>query len=147
VTDLARPCPALFIHLRPEEFKNSEVRIQNAKVGPPRTGRPFCLIAAAPPSETALLDFIRAKISPEMIHQIAMNDHGHNAEIRELAILEQFAPNPVLGVVPYDLNEALELEQWTLAAPTPKVISSASSPASSLWERRLHPQRRPARRY
>ncbi len=74
---------------------------------------PVALIAAAGPSETALLDFVRARVSREMIREIAMNDYGNNAEVRVLAILEQLVPNPVLGVVPYDLKEALELEQWT----------------------------------
>jgi hypothetical protein len=74
---------------------------------------PSDLIAAAAPSEIALLDFVRARVSREMIREIAMNDYGNNAQIRELAILEQLAPNPVLGVVEYDLKEALELEQWS----------------------------------
>lgn len=48
-----------------------------------------------------------------MIHEIAMNDYGHNAEKRELAILEQLGATLVLGVLPYDLLEPLELEQWS----------------------------------
>jgi hypothetical protein len=74
---------------------------------------PPALLDIATPSEVALLDFVRARVSPSMIHEIAQNDYGHDAKKREIAILEQLGPTPVLGVLPYDLVEPLELEQWS----------------------------------
>jgi hypothetical protein len=75
---------------------------------------PTALMAAAPPSETALLDFARApsRVSREMIHEIALNDRGEDAEIHELAILKQLAPAPPLGLLPWHPVEVLELQRW-----------------------------------
>jgi hypothetical protein len=74
---------------------------------------PYALISAAPPSETALLDFARARVSREMIHEIALNDRGDDAEIHELAILKQLAPAPTLGLLPWHPLEVLELQRWS----------------------------------
>jgi hypothetical protein len=76
---------------------------------------PSALIAIAPPSETALLDFARApaRVSREMIHEIALNDWGRDVEIHELAILKQLAPSPTIGQLPWHPLEVLELERWT----------------------------------
>src|SRR5271170_3085870 len=73
---------------------------------------PSALIAAAPPSETALLDFARApsRVSREMIHEIAMNDRERDVEIYELAISRQLASHPTLGLLPRHPLEVLQLQ-------------------------------------
>jgi hypothetical protein len=76
-------------------------------------GLPSSLIAAAPPSETGLLDFVRARVTREMIHEIAMNNRENDVAEYELAILNQLAPSPVLGFRPWQQSmEVLELERW-----------------------------------
>lgn len=76
---------------------------------------PAALLAIAAPSETALLDFARApsRVSREMIHEIAANDHGEDTDIHELAILKQIAPKPTLGLLPWHPREVLELQRWS----------------------------------
>jgi hypothetical protein len=59
-----------------------------------------------------LLEFARARVSREMIHEIALNDYGEDAEIHELAILKQLAAVPDLGVLPWHPREVLELQRW-----------------------------------
>ena len=73
---------------------------------------PAQLLTLAPPSETALLDFVRARVSPQMIHEIAMNDYGRNVDVHELEIMRQLSPSPELGMVPWHPREVLELERW-----------------------------------
>ncbi len=63
--------------------------------------------------EIALLDFVRARVTPDMIHEIALNDRENDVADYELAILSQLAPNPMLGFLPWQQSmEVLELERW-----------------------------------
>ena len=57
-----------------------------------------------------MLDFTRARASLEMIHEIPVNDYGHDTEKNELAILEHLGLTPVLGLLPFGLLEVLHLE-------------------------------------
>jgi hypothetical protein len=60
-----------------------------------------------------LLDWTRARVSREMIHEIALLDYERDVEIHELAILKQLAPRPELGLLPWHPREVLELERWS----------------------------------
>ncbi len=73
---------------------------------------PATLLAIAPPSETTLLDFVRTKVSKEMIHDICLRDWGRDIEVHEAALLRQLAPEPGLGLLPWHPREVLELERW-----------------------------------
>ena len=73
---------------------------------------PAHLLAFAPPSETALLDFARAQVSREMIHEIALNDYNKDIPLHEFGILQQLTPEPDLGLLPWHPREVLELERW-----------------------------------
>ncbi len=70
------------------------------------------LLAIAPPSETTLLDFMRTKVSDEMLHDICLHDWGRDIEVHEAAVLKQLAPKPELGLLPWHPREVLELERW-----------------------------------
>lgn len=73
---------------------------------------PAHLLAFAPPSETDLLNFASARVSREMIHEIAMNDRGENAAACELGISKQLAPKPTLGLTTWiSIGEVLWLAQ------------------------------------
>jgi hypothetical protein len=73
---------------------------------------PAQLLTFAPPSETALLDFVKARASPEMIHEICLNDWARNVGVHELEIMRQLSPSPELGMLPWHPREVLELERW-----------------------------------
>jgi hypothetical protein len=80
---------------------------------------PASLLFIAPPSEIALLDFTRARVSPQMILEIAMNDRENDVSQYELAIWRQFAPEAALGFsVWQSLGEVLELERWIISKAT-----------------------------
>jgi hypothetical protein len=74
--------------------------------------QPAGLLAIALSSETALLDWTQARVSREMIHEIALNDYEKDIEIHELAILKQLAPAPELGLLLWHPREVLELARW-----------------------------------
>jgi hypothetical protein len=60
-----------------------------------------------------LLDFASARVSREMIHEIAMNDRERNVASYELGISKQLAPKPTLGLDTWiSIGEVLLLEQW-----------------------------------
>ncbi len=73
---------------------------------------PAALLAIAPPSETELLDFLRTKVSNEMIHDICLRDYGEDIEAHLVGVLKQLAPKPELGLLPWHPREVLELERW-----------------------------------
>jgi hypothetical protein len=73
---------------------------------------PAQLLTFAPPSETALLNFSRAHVSREMIHEIASNDYEKDILLHELGILQQLTPAPDLGLLSWHPREVLELERW-----------------------------------
>ena len=73
---------------------------------------PAQLLTFAPPSETALLDFVKARVSQEMIHEICLNDWARNVDVHELEIMRQLSPSPELGMLPWHPREVLELERW-----------------------------------
>jgi hypothetical protein len=73
---------------------------------------PAHLVTFAPPSETALLDFASARVSREMIREIAINDRGEDVAAYELGISKQLAPKPTLGLATWiSIGEVLWLEQ------------------------------------
>jgi hypothetical protein len=96
---------------------------------------PLALLAAAPPSETALLDFARApsRVFREMIHEIAMNDRGEDVEIHELAISRQLASQPKLGALPWHPLEVLELQR--VSEPDRAYTNRAPEGPKGHWKR------------
>ncbi len=75
-------------------------------------GAPAQLLAFAPPSETALLDFVRGQASDTIIRAIASNDREHEIAKYEFDIRRQLAPDPPLGFAPWQaVGEVLELER------------------------------------
>ena len=74
---------------------------------------PPALVAVAPPAETTLLDFLRARVSREMIHEICLNDWARDVDLHESEVMKQLSPSPVLGLLPWHPREVFELERWT----------------------------------
>ncbi|MGB6942574.1 MAG: hypothetical protein WBE37_09285 [Bryobacteraceae bacterium] len=59
-----------------------------------------------------MLDFLRTKVSNEMVHDICLRDWGRDIEVHEAAVLKQLAPKPELGLLPWHPREVLELGRW-----------------------------------
>src|SRR5580700_338580 len=64
------------------------------------------------PSECALLDWVRTKVTLPLLEEISANDYGEETADHLAGIQAQLAPNPTLGLLPWCPREVLQLERW-----------------------------------
>ena len=76
------------------------------------TGPPESLIKEVTPSESTLLDWLRFRLSRAMLEEIARNDYSEEVEAHLAEIENQLGSAPVLGFLPWNPREVLELERW-----------------------------------
>ncbi len=65
------------------------------------------------PSEYALLDWLRVRISPELLDEISKTDYGNESDLHLAGIRAQLSPYPTLGLLPWWPREVLELQRWS----------------------------------
>jgi hypothetical protein len=74
---------------------------------------PRRLCELAPPFETALLEWLRHKISRLMIEEISANDRDEDCARHFQGIATQlYRPEPPLGLISWHPREVLELQRW-----------------------------------
>ena len=74
---------------------------------------PASLRELAPPSECALLDWLRHTISRLMIEEISQNDCGEETLEHFAGVEGQLKADPPLGLLAWNPREVLELERWS----------------------------------
>ncbi len=70
------------------------------------------LPAIATPSESVLLDWLKARVSRLMLEEIAANDWGRETAHNLAGIEMQLGDSAPLGPLPWFPLEVLELERW-----------------------------------
>jgi hypothetical protein len=64
--------------------------------------------------EDSALDWLRSQVNRKMLEEIAENDRGEEAHQHMAGIEAQlYAPEPTLGLLPWNPREVLELERWS----------------------------------
>ncbi len=74
---------------------------------------PPALLLIATPSECALLDWMRPKVTLPQLQEIAANDYRQKIPEHLTGIQAQLGPHPPLGLLPWCPREVLELERWS----------------------------------
>ena len=72
------------------------------------------LVEAIAAREGASLDWLRSQVSRKMLEEIAENDRGEQVQEHLAGIQAQlYTPEPILGLLPWNPREVLELERWS----------------------------------